>query len=331
MVQPQIRQNPDHPALPIEQLEQVFGDRLKKNEELARFTSARIGGPADALLICNYVTELSEAAQTIWSLGLSCVVLGSGSNVLVSDAGVREVVILNRAKEVRFEERDGETYVWAASGASLSGLARQVAARGLPGLEWAAGIPGTVGGAVVGNAGAHGSDMAGNLVLAEILHRCGLMGPDGIRSGAPARETWMVEQFGFTYRSSNLKRNPGQAVVLVALLRLGRSTPDSQVEIQARIDAYNEHRRQTQPGGASMGSMFKNPPGDYAGKLIDAAGLKGTRIGDAEISSLHANFFINHGQARAEDVKALLELARKTVAEKFSVNLEPEIQLIGEW
>ena len=331
MVQPKIRQNPDYPALPYEQFEQAFGARLKRSEALARFTSARIGGPADALLIVNNVAELSEAARFIWSLGLSFIILGSGSNVLVSDAGVREVVVLNRAKEVRFEERDGETYVWAASGASLGGLARQVAARGLPGLEWAAGIPGTVGGAVVGNAGAHGSDMTGNLVMAEILHRFGLMGPDGLRRGDPARETWLVEQLGLTYRSSNLKRNPGEAVVLRALLRLGRSTPNSQTEIQARIDAYNEHRRQTQPGGASMGSMFKNPPGDYAGKLIDAAGLKGTRIGDAEISSLHANFFINHGNARAEDVKTLLDLARNTVAEKFSVKLELEIQLIGEW
>jgi UDP-N-acetylmuramate dehydrogenase len=275
--------------------------------------------------------ELSDAAEAIWRLGLSFIVLGSGSNVLVSDRGVREVVVLNRAKEFRFEEQEGQPHVWAASGASLGGLARQASARGLPGLEWAIGIPGTVGGAVVGNAGAHGSDMAGNLVMAEILHRCGVTGPDGLRGGDPSRETWMLDQLGFAYRSSTLKRQPGKAVVLAALLRLGRSTPDSQTEIQAMMEAFNKQRRRTQPQGASIGSMFKNPPGDFAGRLIDAAGLKGTRIGDAEISNLHANFIINRGNARAKDVKALLEMVRTTVAEKFSVKLETEIQLIGEW
>ena len=331
MVEPEIRQNPKHPGLPLGQLQQVFGERLQENEPLARYTSARIGGPADAFLVVNNGVELSEVAETIWRLGLSFIVLGSGSNVLVSDGGVREVVLLNRAKEVCFEDRDGQPFVWAESGAGLGGLARQACARDLPGLEWAVGIPGTVGGAVVGNAGAHGSDMADNLVLAEILHRSGVTGPDGLRGGDPSRETWMVDKLGFSYRSSTLKRQPGEAVVLAALLRLGRSTPNSRVEIQARMDAFHEQRRQTQPPGASMGSMFKNPPGDFAGRLIDAAGLKGTRIGDAEISSLHANFFINRGNARAIDVKALLDLARKTVAEKFSVNLETEIQLIGEW
>jgi UDP-N-acetylmuramate dehydrogenase len=331
MFEPEIRQNPKHSALPLGQLKQVFGERLQENEILARHTSARIGGPADAFLVVNSAVELSDAAEVIWGMGLSFIVLGSGSNVLVSDAGVRQVVVLNRAREVRFEEQDGQPVVWAESGANLGVLARQAAARGLTGLEWAIGIPGTVGGAVVGNAGAHGSDMAGNLILAEILHRFGVTGPDGLRGGDPSRETWMVEKFAFSYRSSTLKRQPGEAVVLAALLRLGRSTPNNLDEIQARIEAHHEHRRRTQPPGASMGSMFKNPPGDYAGRLIDAAGLKGTRIGEAEISSLHANFFINRGNARAQDVKALLDLARATVAEKFSVDLETEIQLIGEW
>jgi len=331
MVEPKTRQNPNHLGLPVKQLKQVFGDRLQENEPLARYTSARIGGPADAFLVVNSVRELSETAEAIWRLGLSFIVLGSGSNVLVSDAGVRGIVVLNRAKEVRFEEEDGEPMVWAGSGASLSVVARQASARGLSGLEWAVGIPGTIGGAVVGNAGAHGSDMAASLILAEILHRPVEMGPVGLAGGEPSRETWLVEQMGFSYRSSTLKRQPGEAVVLAALLRLGRSTPDSQSEIQARVEAFNEHRRRTQPPGASMGSMFKNPPGDYAGRLIDAAGLKGTRIGEAEISSLHGNFFINRGNARAQDVKALLDLARTSVAEKFSVDLETEIQLVGDW
>jgi UDP-N-acetylmuramate dehydrogenase len=331
MVESETRQNPRYPGLPMGQLQEVFGDRLQKSEHLARYTSARIGGPADALLLVNNVVELSEAAETIWGLGLSFIVLGSGSNVLVSDAGVRDIVVLNRAKEVRFEEQEGQPVVWAESGTNLGGLARQASAHGLTGLEWAIGIPGTVGGAVVGNAGAHGSQMADNLILAEILHRFGVTGPGGLRGGDPSRETWMVDELCFSYRSSTLKRQPGEAVVLAALLRLGRSTPHSQAEIQARMDTFSEHRRKTQPPGASMGSMFKNPPGDFAGRLIDAAGLKGTRIGEAEISSLHANFFVNRGNARAKDVKALLDLARTTVAEKFSVYLETEIELVGEW
>jgi UDP-N-acetylmuramate dehydrogenase len=331
MVESEIRQNPKNPGLPMEQLQEVFGERLQENEPLARYTSARIGGPADALLVVNNIVELSEAAEVIWGMGLTFIVLGSGSNVLVSDAGVREVVVLNRAKEVRFDEQEGQPVVWSESGVSLGGLARQSSARGLTGLEWAIGIPGTVGGAVVGNAGAHGSEMADNLILAEILHRSGVTGPGGLRGGVPSRETWMVDELNLSYRSSTLKRQPGEAVVLAALLRLGRSTPHNQAEIQARMEAFNEHRRRTQPPGASMGSMFKNPPGDFAGRLIDSAGLKGKRIGEAEISSLHANFFINRGNARAKDVKALLDLARTTVAEKFSVNLETEIELVGEW
>jgi UDP-N-acetylmuramate dehydrogenase len=331
MVEQADRQEPTARGIPFEQLRRLFGERLQEKVPLARYTSARIGGPADALVVVNSVEELSEAGQALWSLELPFIVLGGGSNVLVSDAGVRQVVILNRAKGIRFEERQDHPVVWAESGASLGLIARQAAARGLPGLEWAAGIPGSLGGAVVGNAGAHGSDLASNLMLAEILHRSTLMGTARLKGGVAFRETWTADQLELSYRSSTLKSTPGEAVVLAALLRLGRSTPDSQAEIQARMTAFNGQRRRTQPPGASMGSMFKNPPGDFAGRLIDAAGLKGTRIGDAEISPLHANFFINHGEARAKDVLSLLELARNAVAEMYSVNLETEIEIIGEW
>jgi UDP-N-acetylmuramate dehydrogenase len=317
--------------LPKEQLRMLFGERFQENVPMARYTSARIGGPADGLVMVNNAEELSEAALALWELELPLIVLGGGSNVLISDAGVHQVVILNRAKSIRFEERDEIPVVWAESGASLGVIARQASARGLPGLEWAAGIPGTLGGAVVGNAGAHGSDMAENLILAEILHRSRLTGTARLKGGVASRETWKVDQLKLSYRSSTLKSTPGEAVVLAALLRLGRSTQDSRAESQARMEAFNEQRHRTQPPGASMGSMFKNPPGDYAGRLIEAAGLKGTRIGDAEISPLHANFFINHGQARAKDVQALVELARSRVAEKFSVKLETEIEFVGEW
>jgi UDP-N-acetylmuramate dehydrogenase len=205
--------------------------------------------------------------------------------------------------------------VWAEAGVNFGALARHAAQRGLAGLEWAAGIPGTVGGAVVGNAGAHGSDMAGCLVVAEILHRQG-------------QEHWPVERFAYGYRSSIIKRGAEEAIVLNATLRLERSTPQA---VQERMDTYVAHRRRTQPPGASMGSMFKNPPGDYAGRLIEAAGLKGARIGEAEISRLHANFFVNLGQAKAADISQLIRLARREVAEKFGVELELEIEMVGDW
>jgi UDP-N-acetylmuramate dehydrogenase len=317
--------------LPLEQLRGLFGKRLQENVSLARYTSARIGGPADVLIVANSLEELSEAAELLWSSEVPFIVLGGGSNVLVSDAGVREVVILNRAKDICFAEQEGQPVVKAESGASLGLIARQASSRGYSGLEWAAGIPGTLGGAVVGNAGAHGSNMSENLILAEILHRSRLTGTARLEGGVPSRETWMPEKLCFAYRSSTLKSLPGEAVVLAALLRLGRSTPGSHAEIQAKMAAFNEQRRRTQPPGASMGSMFKNPPGDYAGRLIEKADLKGTRIGDAEISSLHANFFINHKEARAKDVQSLMELVRSRVAEKFSVHLEAEIEFIGEW
>ncbi len=312
-------------------LRSVFGEFLQEHVPLARYTAARVGGPADALLVANTTDDLSWIVARLWELGETFHVLGGGSNVLVSDAGVRGVVVVNRARQVRFDEQGDPPTVWAESGANLGSLARQAASRGLGGLEWAVGIPGTVGGAIVGNAGAHGGDIAGNLLVAEILHRNRVLDQvtlvdknvlDGLK------ETWVAERLEFSYRSSALKRQHGQAVILSAQLRLEISSME---QVQAKIDEFTEHRRRTQPPGASMGSMFKNPPGDYAGRLIDAAGLKGTCIGDAEISPLHANFFINHGQATAADIYKLITVTRDVVLSKYGVALDLEIELIGEW
>ncbi len=306
-------------ALPLSTLSAIFGERLQTNEPLARFTAARVGGPADALLVANTAEELAGVVREVWQQGAPLTILGGGSNVLVSDGGVRGVVVVNRARQMRFDEQAEPPLVWVESGANFGLLARQAAARGLAGLEWAAGIPGTVGGAVVGNAGAHGSDMAGSLVLAEILHR---------KDQQIFNEKWPVEQMEFQYRSSILKRQAGEAVVLSATLKVNRSSQD---KVQARIDEYTAYRRRTQPPGASMGSMFKNPPGDFAGRLIDQAGLKGAHIGDAEISTIHANFFINRGHASAADIYELIKLAQHAVMEKFGMKLELEIELVGAW
>jgi UDP-N-acetylmuramate dehydrogenase len=178
---------------------------------------------------------------------------------------------------------------------------------------------------VAGNAGAFGGDTAGSLKMVEILQRVDADTSSKIRA---ERRTLRPEEMGFSYRSSLLKKNPEQAVVLSATFLLQRCDPSEAV---ARIGQFLAQRRETQPAGSSLGSMFKNPPGDYAGRLIEAAGLKGHRVGNAEISRQHANFFLNLGEAQAEDIRALMELARKIVREKFGVELEPEIVLAGDW
>ena len=331
----------------LQPLQLAFGERVKTGVSLSRYTAARVGGPADALLEARSSEQLVEFCTWLWQAGLPFVILGGVSNVLVSDLGVRGVVILNKAGRVRFEvdergskltaDQEGRRvqFVWVESGANLGALARRAAQRGLARLEWAAGIPGTVGGAVVGNAGAHGGDMAGNLIVAEILHQQGYGSSLAVR-----RESWAVDALGYGYRTTVLKRrNPdtvqagGQddrpwAVVLAAVLRLEASTVEA---VQARSEELVAYRRQTQPPGASMGSMFKNPPGDYAGRLIEAAGLKGMRRGDVEISPRHANFFVNRGHARAQDIYELILLAQQAVQEQTGIMLELEIELLGEW
>jgi UDP-N-acetylmuramate dehydrogenase len=298
------------------ELKRVFGQRLQEAVSLARFTSSRTGGSADFLIEIHSAGELQETAGGLWKIGEAFRVLGGGSNVLVADEGVREVVVLNQARRARFDQAGSHPWVRAESGASLGGVARRAAERGLSGLEWAATVPGTVGGAVVGNAGAHGSDMAGSLETAEILQRNQRV------------EAWPVERFEYGYRTSWLKRHPGEAVVLTASLRLEPSTREA---ARAKVEANVEVRQTTQPPGASWGSMFKNPPADYAGRLVEAAGMKGAQIGQAEISQRHANFFINNGGARATDVARLLIQARRRVQEKTGIDLELEIELIGEW
>jgi UDP-N-acetylmuramate dehydrogenase len=294
-------------------LRRHFGGAVQENAPLAKLTSARIGGAADLLVTVQSADELARAVELLRGQGASFIILGGGSNVLVSDRGVRGVVILNKAKAVRFETRV-EPKVWAESGAGLGQLAQRCAGKGLAGLEWAATVPGTVGGAVYGNAGAFGGDVAHGLICAELLTLSG-------------RQTWPVEKLVYGYRTSLLKRGE-PAVVLAAEFRLAASSKE---EVSARIADFSARRKATQPPGASMGSMFKNPPGDHAGRIIEAAGLKGVRMGGAEVSTVHANFFVNHGGTSARDVHALIDLVQATVEQKLGVKLELEIELIGEW
>lgn len=290
-----------------------FGSAVRQHVPLARYTSARVGGSADLLVTADSADELASVVKTLWDAGTGFFLLGGGSNVLIGDRGVRGVTVMNRSKAVRFE--DGDTpRVWAESGVVFSNLANRCAAKGLSGLEWAAAVPGTIGGAVYGNAGAFGGDMAGTLLAAEVLT------PNG-------RERWPVEKLGYGYRTSVLKRHEVEAVVLSAELKLQAADP---TEVAAKVAEFRESRKATQPPGASMGSTFKNPVGDYAGRLIDVAGLKGTRVGTATVSTMHGNFIVTNEQTRAQDVRALIELVQKTVGDKTGVMLELEIELVGE-
>ncbi|HEX7541426.1 MAG TPA: UDP-N-acetylmuramate dehydrogenase [Anaerolineales bacterium] len=300
----------------LSELRSTFGDRLQENVSLSGYTAARIGGPADALVFVRSADELTRTAKLLWKMDVPFLLLGGGSNVLVSDKGVRGVVIINRARLVKFDSQAESPSVHAESGVTPNDIAQRAVRLGLTGFEWAASIPGSLGGAVYGNAGAFDGDIAGNLISLELVHR------------QHGRQVWPVEKMEYGYRTSVLKREHPPAFILAAQLALSHGDPQA---IRFKMEQFSERRRNTQPPGASMGSMFKNPTGDKAGRLIDAAGLKGRRIGNAEISTQHANYFINHGQTRAEDMKALIEQAQNTVAEKFGVKLELEVELIGEW
>jgi UDP-N-acetylmuramate dehydrogenase len=249
-------------------------------------------------------------------MDLPFVLLGGGSNVLVSDRGVRGVVIANRARLVKFDSQSEPPTLHAESGSTLNDIAQRAARLGLTGLEWAATVPGSLGGAAFGNAGAFDGDVAGNLVSVDLLHR------------QRGRETWPVDKMEYGYRTSLLKREHLPVLILSAKLLLDHG--DRQA-IQSKMEQYSTLRRATQPPGASMGSMFKNPAGDTAGRLIEAAGLKGKHIGNASISTLHANFFINANATKAADMYKLIELAQKAVLEQFGITLELEVELIGEW
>lgn len=301
-------------------LEPPLMEGLQEIRPLARYTAARLGGPADYLYIAKdpaYGAAL-QLMRWAWREGIDVTVIGGGANVLVSDAGIRGLTIINRATEISHEDEADEAIVSASSGTNLIRLARYCQENGLSGMEWAIAVPGTVGGAVVNNAGAHGSDIARSLAWTLILD--GDLGERRIET--------LGMQFG--YRHSQLKvRGDRRFFVMRAEFRLDRDKPEA---IQERMDHYNDYRRRTQPPGASLGSIFKNPPGDFAGRLIESAGLKGLRVGSVQVSAVHANFFVNTGDgATASDYSELIRQVRERVAKATGVALELEIQTLGDW
>jgi len=297
-------------------LDEMLGSRLLRSVSLARYTTARIGGPAEALFIADTRQALVHSLQVVWSTGIPYHLIGEGSNLLISDSGFQGLIIVNKSCEINYL-LDGEVpQVTADSGINLVTLSRILAEKGLGGFEWAGGIPGSLGGAVYGNAGAHGFDMASTLESASILHRTG------------ETETWPSSRFDYGYRTSVLKRSAQPVVVLQATLHLEKKPED---EIRALMATFNNRRKATQPPGASLGSIFKNPVGDHAGRLIEASGLKGFTIGGAAVSEKHANFLVNARGASAEDYYLLICHVQAEVLRRFGVTLETEIELIGNF
>lgn len=304
----------------------MLNARLRYDEPLARHTTFRIGGPAELFVTAHSEEELLALVTLARAQGMDFVLLGAGSNVLVSDRGVRGLVIVNRTSETYvISRREEAARIHAASGVLLTRLARQAAQWGLGGLEWAVGIPGTVGGAIVQNAGAHGASMA-DAVLQVRAVPLGWTGDEV----APIH-TLSREELSLGYRTSRFRGRGSEAareIILSAQLEL---SPRPQEELRTTMADYISRRRETQPWLPSAGSVFKNPPGDYAARLIEEAGLKGLRQGDAMVAPEHANFIVNVGSARASDVKALIDRVQAVVEQRLGVELELEIQLVGDW
>jgi len=293
------------------ELNRLMPGRVRQNEPMSRHTTWRIGGPAEIMAEPCDGEELSLMLAMAKKEALPCLVIGAGSNLLVSDAGVRGLVIKIGKAMAGITLRGNE--IIGAAGAKLAAVATFAREAELGGFEFSAGIPGTIGGAVVMNAGANGDSIG--ILVKEVA----LIDPEG----NPFSKTRQEMEFG--YRSSVLQRMPG-IITQVTFSCHGREKP----LIQDDMADYLARRKATQPlGYPNAGSVFKNPPGDSAGRLIDEAGLKGLREGDAQISTLHANFIINLGQATADDVAALMAKIRMVVYDRFGVELIPEIHMAG--
>jgi UDP-N-acetylmuramate dehydrogenase len=298
------------------ELKGIAGLTLKLAEPLARHTSMKIGGPADYFVEVDGIDALAKALALLRAHKVPVYLLGNGSNVLISDRGVRGAVIHLGGEFKHSEWRDEGATVLAKFGAAcaVGRLARQAARKGYAGMEFSEGIPGTVGGALMMNAGAYGSEFEKIVERVEAL----------TANGKPI--AWARSELHFTYRDSNL---PAGVVVTRVEMRLRKGDAS---QVGARLNELAGKRKSSQPAGfPNSGSMFRNPPGDYAGRLIEAVGLKGQKIGQAQIAERHANFIVNLGGAKAVEVRQLMELARSEVRRQFGIELVAEVKFVGDW
>jgi UDP-N-acetylmuramate dehydrogenase len=298
------------------EIQRRVGVKTSRDEPLARFTTMRVGGPADLFATVHNLFELRALVRFARQRGLPHVILGRGSDLVISDRGIRGLVIQDRAEGSRVE---GDRYI-ADAGVPMARAATEAQKAGLTGLEFGLAIPGTVGGAVWANAGAHDADVAGVLVSARVL------GADGVETIVP------VADLGLGYRDSRFKHPSGDSppeLILDGTFALAQADPDV---IKARLDEIRRWRQAHQPLGLpSAGSVFRNPDGDSAGRLIDAAGLKGFRIGGAVVSEKHANFIVNDQKGTAADVRRLGDHVRAVVAEATGIDLMYEVEFLGDW
>jgi UDP-N-acetylmuramate dehydrogenase len=288
------------------------GISLVADAAMVPLTTLRVGGTADRLLEVQSREELLAALALAREANIPWFVLGNGSDLVVADGGMRGLVIRNRARSVAI---DGQR-LQADAGAPMALLVRRCTAAGLAGLEFGTSIPGTLGGAVWADAGAHGREMRDVVVAVEAWDPAN--GTVGTLDAGACR---------FAYRESRFKHS--REVIVSATLALDRDDPD---EIGRRVAQNQAHRVATQPlADQNAGSVFRNPPGDHAGRLIDAAGLKGLRIGTASVSTLHANFIVTDRSGRAADVRALGDRVRTEVGARFGIDLAYEIEFVGDW
>jgi UDP-N-acetylmuramate dehydrogenase len=298
------------------EIQRRIGVKTSRDEPLGRFTTMRVGGPADLFATAHNAFELRALVRFARSRAIPHLVLGRGSDVVISDAGVRGLVIQNRAEGSRVE---GERYT-AEAGVAMARAATETQRAGLTGLEFGLAIPGTVGGAIWANAGAHESDVAAILDSARVL------------DGAGSEAILAAADLAFAYRDSRFKHTLSGAhpdIVIEGTFSLAPADPDT---IKARLDDIRRWRQAHQPLGIpSAGSVFRNPPGDSAGRLVDSVGLKGLRIGGAVVSEKHANFIVNDQKGTAADVRRLAERARAEVEARHGIRLDFEIEFIGDW
>ncbi len=286
--------------------------KVKENEPLSFHTTMKIGGPADLLIEPSSVQNLAKVMEFIRKHHLKWRAIGRGSNLLVSDKGM-EGAVIKLGSGLDDLEINGEE-IKVGSGYSLISLSTMISKKGLSGLEFASGIPGSVGGAVYMNAGAHGSDISRILIKAHVLFEDGTM-------------SWLTnEEMEFSYRTSILqKKRPGIVVEAVFQLKEG-----NQKEIVAEMQKNKDYRKVTQPWNyPCAGSIFRNPLPYYAGKLIEEAGLKGFQIGGAKISEMHGNFIVNAGNATAKDVLEVIQHVKDRIFELYGVKMETEVEIIG--
>ncbi|MGP4080329.1 UDP-N-acetylmuramate dehydrogenase [Pseudalkalibacillus sp. R45] len=295
----------------IEQLEQAEVGKILRDEPLSKHTTIKIGGPADVFVEPDSVEALKKVIDIVKNNDVPWTTIGRGSNLLVSDEGI-EGVVIKLGKGTDHLEENGEE-ILVGGGYSLVKLSTIMSRKGMAGLEFASGIPGSLGGAVYMNAGAHGSDMSKILKKAHILFEDGSI------------EWLSADEMAFSYRTSILQKKPG--ICIEAVLQLKQGDRESITDVMQKNKDY---RKETQPWNhPCCGSVFRNPLPNYAGQLIESSGLKGKTIGGAQISEMHANFIVNTGDAKAKDVLELIDLVKSTIKEKHDIDMETEVEMIG--